>query len=105
MQSSLPGIDPFLVTLAGMALATLLTRWLGFWLVGQADLSPRLEAGLEAIPGAVLISLIVPGVVSGGPAQWGATVVVVALAARTGSLLISMFGGMAAVVALRVLLG
>lgn len=105
MPGDVLGIDPFLLTVAGMALATLATRWLGLWLVSQTDLSPRLEAGLEAIPGAVLVSLIVPSVVSGGPAEWGAAIVVVALAYRTGSLLVSMVGGMAVVVALRAILG
>jgi uncharacterized membrane protein len=54
------------LTIAGMALITFLLRAGGYWLMGLVPLTPRVRRGLEALPGAVLISLVAPAVVAGG---------------------------------------
>jgi uncharacterized membrane protein len=81
------------LTICGMAGVTYLTRAGGFWLVGRVTLSPRVEAGLRALPGAVLVSLVAPTVLTTGVAE--------ALAALAKNLLAAMVVGVIVVWALR----
>ena len=48
------------ITILGMALVTYATRAGGFWLMGLVTPSPRIEAWLKQIPGAVLVAIIAP---------------------------------------------
>ena len=82
-------------------LVTYLTRVSGFWLVGRVTLSPRVESGLRALPGAVLVSLVAPTVLTTGPAEALAALATVAAAARTKNLLAAMAIGVVVVWALR----
>jgi branched chain amino acid efflux pump len=88
-----------------MALATYATRAGGLWLASRFDLSERAGAWLEQIPGAILISLVAPTVLTGGPAEALAALAVVLVALRTGSLPAAMATGVAVVLILRNLLG
>ena len=100
------GIDGVtLLVIALMALATYATRAGGLWLANRFDLSDRAGAWLDAIPGAILVSLVAPTVLTGGPAEALAAIAVVAVAFKTGSLPLSMVTGVVAVVALRSLAG
>ena len=100
------GIDGVtLLVIALMALATYATRAGGLWLANRFDLSDRAGAWLDAIPGAILVSLVAPTVLTGGPAEALAAIAVVAVALKTGSLPLSMVTGVVAVVALRSLAG
>ena len=56
----------FLVIL-GMAAVTYLCRSLGYLIMGYVPLTQRVRRGLEALPGAVVVSIIVPGAVAAGP--------------------------------------
>ena len=58
-----------LVTILGMAVATYLTRALGFLLLRKRTLGPQLTQLLNAAPGCVLIAVIAPKFVSGQPAD------------------------------------
>jgi uncharacterized membrane protein len=99
-------IDPItLLAIVLMALATYATRAGGLWLANRFDLSERAGAWLDAIPGAILVSLVAPTVLTGGPAEALAAVAVVAVALKTGSLPLSMVSGVVAVVVLRSLAG
>jgi uncharacterized membrane protein len=99
-------IDPIiLLAIVLMALATYATRAGGLWLANRFDLSERAGAWLDAIPGAILVSLVAPTVLTGGPAEALAAVAVVAVALETGSLPLSMVSGVVAVVVLRSLAG
>ena len=60
-------------TILGMALVTYATRAGGFWLMGRVTPSPRLEAWLRHLPGALLAALVAPAIVAAGPAGWLAT--------------------------------
>ena len=63
-------VDPTtFVAICGMAVVTVLTRLAGFWLVRRIAVEGRLAAALEAVPGAILISLIAPIVLAKGPAE------------------------------------
>jgi uncharacterized membrane protein len=87
-----------------MAIATYATRAGGLWLASRFDLSERAGAWLEQIPGAILISLVAPPVLTGGLAEALAALVVVIVAHRTGSLPVAMVTGVCIVLALRNLL-
>src|SRR5581483_449884 len=93
-----------LIAIGGMALVTYLTRAGGLWLMGRVTLTPRLEAGLQAVPGAVLISILAPSALAAGPAELCAALATVLLMLRTRNLLIAIVAGVAVVWALRTLL-
>ena len=86
-----------------MALATYATRASGLWLASRFDLSERAGAWLEDIPGAILVSLVAPVVLTGGFAEALAALAVAIVAVRTGSLPGAMVTGVVAVVGLRAL--
>ncbi len=98
-------LDPqTLLTIALMALATYATRAGGLWLASRLTLSERVEAWLDYIPGAILVSLVAPTVLTGGLAETLGAVAVILVALRTGSLPVAMVTGVGAVLALRALL-
>jgi uncharacterized membrane protein len=98
------GVDPItLLAIVLMALATYATRAGGLWLASRFDLSERAGAWLEQIPGAILVSLVAPTVLLGGPAEALAAVAVVLVALKTGSLPAAMVTGVGAVLVLRAL--
>ena len=86
-----------------MALATYATRAGGLWLASRFDLSERAGAWLDQIPGAILVSLVAPTILMGGPVEMLAAIVVVTVSLRTGSLPAAMVIGVGTVLALRAL--
>ena len=90
-----------LLVIALMALVTYATRAGGLWLANRFDLSERAGAWLDAIPAAILVSLVAPTVLTGGPAEALAAVAVVIDALKTGSLPLAMVAGVVAVVVFR----
>lgn len=95
-------LDPLtLVAIVLMALATYATRAGGLWLADRFELSERAGTWLDAIPGAILVSLVAPTVLTSGPAEAIAAVAVVVVAWRSGSLPLAMATGVVAVVLLR----
>lgn len=98
-------LDPVvLVTISLMALVTYATRAGGLWLASRLELSDRAGRWLEAIPGAILVSIVAPVVLTAGLAETLAALAVVVVAARSGSLLGAMVTGVIVVVALRTIL-
>lgn len=97
--------DPMtILTIVLMALATYATRAAGLWLASRLTLSERVEAWLNHIPGAILVSIVAPTVLAGGVADALAAGAVLIVALRTGSLPVAMVTGVGAVVLLRALL-
>lgn len=92
-----------LLAIVLMALATYATRAGGLWLASRFDLSERAGAWLDQIPGAILISLVAPTILMGGPVDMLAAIVVVIVSLRTGSLPAAMVIGVGTVLALRAL--
>lgn len=90
-----------LIAILGMALATYATRAGGLWLMGFVKPSPRMEAWLHALPGAVLVALVAPAVVSGGLAAAVAALATLLVALRTKNLLLAMVIGVVLVWVLR----
>jgi uncharacterized membrane protein len=72
------------IILAG-ALATYLSRIGGHLVLSRFErVHPRVEAGLNAVPAAVLTTLVAPVATTGGPAEWAALVVAGLVALRGG---------------------
>ncbi len=93
-----------LAAILGMALVTYATRAGGLWLIGRVAPTPRVETWLRALPGAIIVSLVAPVALGGGPAETLATLVTAAVAARTGGVLPALIAGVAAVWLLRLVL-
>lgn len=71
-----------LLTILVMAFVTYTTRIIGYLLLYNRRLSPRLAKVLEAIPGCVLIAVIAPAFASGHLANLLALVITLLLACR-----------------------
>lgn len=92
--------DTWLI-IAVMAAITYAFRAGGYWLMGRVNLSPRLEAGLSYLPGAVITALVVPAALEVGP-EGIVGVIVVGIAMRwRGNLLLSLVLGVGTVWVLR----
>ncbi len=63
MPSDLYG--PFAGIMA-MALATYLTRFAGFWLMGHVPVTLRVRRMLETLPGAIVVATVAPLVAKAG---------------------------------------
>jgi uncharacterized membrane protein len=87
-----------------MALVTYATRAGGFWLMGLVTPTPRIEAWLRQIPGAVLVAIIAPAVLASSLAETLAALATVLVAIRTKNVLAAMVVGVAAVWLLRLIL-
>ena len=85
----------------GMGGVTYLTRIGGPLLLARVSLSPRLDAWLACIPGAVIMSIVAPAVFGSGPSELAAGGVTLLAAWRTRSLPLAMLAGVAAVIACR----
>lgn len=95
-------LDPTVVgVILAMALATYGTKSVGYWAVGQVDLSDRVEAGIDVLPGAVVVAFVAPALADGGVAEWLAAAATVVVARKTGNLLASLAVGVGVVLAVR----
>ena len=103
-MSEMLAIDPYvLLAIIGMSLVTILTRVSGFVLARSFTIEGRTKAALEAVPGSVLIAIIVPTVFATGPAETIASLITLVLASRL-PFIVAVFGGVGSVVLLRFLL-
>lgn len=67
------------------AIATYLARIGGHLVLSRFQrIHPRVEAGLNAVPAAVLTTLVAPAATAGGPIEWTALVVAGLVALRAG---------------------
>ncbi|MFW6320395.1 MAG: AzlD family protein [Halohasta sp.] len=88
----------------GMALVTYGTKAGGLWLLSRIELSERLAGGLDVLPGAIIVSILVPELADGGPPEFGAAGVVLLVAWRTDNVLLALGGGVGAVLLFRTLI-
>lgn len=90
-----------LMAIAAMAIVTYAFRGGGYWLMGRVNLSPRMEAGLAYLPGAVITALVVPSMLEAGvPGVFGVAVVAICMRIRP-NLLVAMIAGIVTVWLLR----
>lgn len=96
--------DKALFVIAVMALAVAICRFSGFWVMRFVPITPRVQAGLNAIPIAVMAGIMAPAVVRGGiPESLGmaATIGAVKLG---GNDLVAILAGLLTVAGLRQLM-
>ena len=92
------------IILAGAAL-TYLTRVGGHLVLSRFDnVHPRVEAGLNAVPAAVLTTLVAPATLSAGPAELIALLVAGVVALR-GGMMTMFLAGAATLIVLRHFIG
>ncbi|WP_440766117.1 AzlD family protein [Natronorubrum sp. DTA7] len=95
-------LDPLVVgVILAMAVVTVIAKVGGIWLVRRFDVSERVEAGLDILPGAIVIAVLSPELAAGGPAEWAAAGVVLAVMWRTENILLALCAGVLAVVVFR----
>jgi uncharacterized membrane protein len=87
--------------IVALAVATFAIRLCGVLLGQRLPQSGAWARGLNALPGCLLVSLVSVALLSGGPREWGAAAVSIAVAIATRSLPLTMVAGIAAVWALR----
>jgi uncharacterized membrane protein len=83
------------------ALASLSCRLGGFWLMRFVDITPRVQAALRATPLGVMIGIVTPVALRGGPAEWLAVALTVIAMRLTRSDLGSALCGVAVVAMFR----
>jgi uncharacterized membrane protein len=93
-----------LLAIAGMALATYATRIGGFALMRFMEVKGRMKAALDAMPAAILMSVIAPTVIGTGVAETLAAVITAAAAILRLPMIVTIVIGIASVVALRMVL-
>jgi len=82
------------------AVVTYLTRAGGWLVLSRFErVHPRVEAALDAVPAAVMTTLVAPPVFANGPAEAIAIAVTIAASLRFGASLTIVFGMAALVVA------
>lgn len=90
-----------LAIIAAMAAAAAACRVFGFAFMRFVPVTPTVRAGLEAIPLAVMLGIVIPPALRGGvPELAGIAVTGVAVLAR-GNELLALVAGMAAVAGMR----
>lgn len=90
MPSDLYG--PF-AGVAAMALATYLTRFAGFWLMGHVPVTLRVRRMLETLPGAIVVATVAPLVAkAGAPGLIGIGVTLVSMFLRRNEFLAVALG-------------
>lgn len=93
------------LVIAGAAIATYVTRFAGYAILTRFHrLHPRVEAALNAVPAAVLSTIVAPGLLTGGPSELAALAVAGLTALRFGLLQVFLAGG-ATLILLRALAG
>ena len=85
------------------AIVTYLTRAGGFWILSRFEtIHPRVEAGLNAVPAAVLTTLVAPQMAQGGIAELSAFAAAGIIGLRFG-MIGGFLSGWATIIALRYL--
>lgn len=90
-----------LLTILLMAVVTYALRAGGYWLMGRVTLSPRMEAGLAYLPGAVITALVVPSAIEAGVPGMTGLVAVALVMRRWNNLFLALVVGIGTVWVMR----
>jgi uncharacterized membrane protein len=90
-----------LVVILLMGIVTYSLRAGGYWLMGRVSISPRMEAALGYLPGAVITALVVPSALEAGFAGIVGVGAIALVMWRRPNLLLALIAGMGTVVLLR----
>jgi uncharacterized membrane protein len=87
------------LTILGAALVTYSLRIGGLLLAGRLPKTGRFKRFMDALPGTILLSLIVPAAIGAGPIGWVATFCTGLCSLKTGNVFLSMVVGILIVAA------
>lgn len=90
-----------LLPILALALASFACRAGGFWLMRFVTVTPRLRATLAAAPLAVMLGIVTPAAMRGGPAEWAGLAAALVVMRLARSDLVAMFSGVGAVALVR----
>ncbi|HVV62667.1 MAG TPA: AzlD domain-containing protein [Pseudolabrys sp.] len=91
----------FWLTIAAMTAVNYAIRSGGFILMGYVPLTPRVRSILNALPGAVVVAIVLPLMVRGGLPAWAAVLVALAMMAWRRNDLLAVVCGMGTAALLR----
>jgi uncharacterized membrane protein len=91
------------LAIAAMALATYLCRIAGVAIMSRVRITPRIERGLRALPGSIIMATILPVVLDNGPPAILALAATMAVMIATRSDLLSLLAGLGALSVIRAL--
>ncbi len=89
------------LTILLMALATVVTRLGGLWLMGRIKMSPFVKRWLENLPGSLVLAIVAPTILSGNPAGLLAAAAVILTMILTRNLLLAMIAGSGMIAVIR----
>lgn len=89
------------IAIAGMALVSYACRAGGFWAMGFVRMTPRLEAGLTAMPNALVAAILARTLASAGPVEIAGVAAAFLVARYLGGDFAGMIAGIAAVAFMR----
>jgi uncharacterized membrane protein len=84
-----------------MAAVTYVLRAGGLWLAGRVPLTDRVQRFLEYLAGSIMISLVLPLAIRGGPAMSAAVALAAVVAVATGRSSLAVAAGVLAAAGLR----
>ena len=90
-------IENSVLVIAAATLVTYSLRLGGLLLAGRLPKTGRFKKFMDALPGTILLSLIVPAALSAGPWGWVATVCTAVCSLKSGNVFVSMLLGVAIV--------
>lgn len=94
------GLTPYLAILA-MGAATYAMRAGGLWFAARFPLTPRMQRFLEYLAGSIMVALVVPLALQGGPVLMAAVALGAVLAVVTGRGWLAVAGAVALAAGLR----
>ncbi len=89
------------LVIGGMAAITYVTRATGLIAGRWLPMQGRVHSALAAVPGCVLVALLIPRVVHGGVAEWSAAAATMLLAGGRRPAVLAIGGGVLLLVVLR----
>ena len=90
-----------LAVVVGMSIVTYATKAGGFWAIDRVEPSDAVRDGLDALPGGILVAILVVRLLEGGPSEWMAGIAVLVVAHRTESVLLAMVVGIGTLLIVR----
>lgn len=91
LEQALAGPYGLYVAIAAMALATYTCRAAGYLLMTHIQVTPGMERALQALPGSIVVAIVLPAAIRSGPAA------IAGVAAGLGVMMLSRseIGGLA----------
>ena len=91
------------VAIAGMALVTFLCRIAGVVVMSRVTITPKIERGLRALPGSIIMATILPAVLDAGPPAIVGVAAAVIVMALTRIDMVSLAAGLGTIALFRAL--